>query len=683
MAANSNIQLTSLDFDALKSNFLTYLQGQEVFKDYNFQGSALNALVDVLTYNTQYNAYYLNMVANEMFLDSAVQRGSVVSHAKLLNYTPKSASAPTATVDVVFTGVTDSSLTLPAYSTFSSLAIDGINYTFVNPDTHTVNTDMANNIATFSNVEIKQGVYATYSYTVNSVTNPTYTYEIPDATIDTSSLQVIVQQSSSNSSITTYSLAENYTQVGPNDTVYFLQEALNGNYQIYFGDGIIGKKLEDNNIVIINYVSTEGTAAAGANAFVLMQTVGGYSPSAVNSVTAATQGGDKETIDSIKFQAPKSYAAQNRAVTKDDYITLIQQNKAGLSFDAVNVWGGEENDPPQYGRIFVAVKPKGGYTLTQNQKNIIVNDIIKPISIMTVTPQIVDVDYVYLILEGYVTYEPKKTTRTSQQITELVRQGVITFCNANLNTFNSTFVVGNLIQYTQNLDKSIVAIDYDLYLQKRIIPTLGVTRDYKIKFGNQLENGLSREALVISPSFGQYDSTGNYYSTVYFEVSPDTSTNVDSITLVSGGSGYTSPTISISGDGTGAKATATVENGIITGITITSGGANYTQAIVTISDSTGSGASAVAVLRGDYGTLRTYYYVNGVKNILTQNAGTVDYSTGTVTLTSFSPTVINNTDGIMTVNGYAMERTVSSTYDRIITLDSGDAAAVSINTTAK
>ena len=302
---------------------------------------------------------------------------------------------------------------------------------------------------------------------------------------------------------------------------------------------------------------------------------------------------------------------------------------------------------------------------------------------MTVTPQIVDVDYVYLILEGYVTYEPKKTTRTSQQITELVRQGVITFCNANLNTFNSTFVVGNLIQYTQNLDKSIVAIDYDLYLQKRIIPTLGVTRDYKIKFGNQLENGLSREALVISPSFGQYDSTGNYYSTVYFEVSPDTSTNVDSITLVSGGSGYTSPTISISGDGTGAKATATVENGIITGITITSGGANYTQAIVTISDSTGSGASAVAVLRGDYGTLRTYYYVNGVKNILTQNAGTVDYSTGTVTLTSFSPTVINNTDGIMTVNGYAMERTVSSTYDRIITLDSGDAAAVSINTTAK
>ena len=679
--ANSNIQMTDLDFNTIKNNLKTYLQSQDTLKDYNYEGSALSTLLDVLAYNTQYNAYYLNMVANEMFLDTAIQRGSVVSHAKLLNYVPKSATAPTATVNLVVSNVTDSSLTLPKFTTFISEAIDGVNYNFVTADTHTVNT--ANNTATFSSVQIKQGTPASLSFVVDSATNPTYTFDITDTNIDTSSLVVTVQQSSSNGATDVYTQASDYLALNGNSLVYFLQEGTNGYYQIYFGDNVIGKKLTDGNIVFLSYIVTKGTASAGANNFVLMEAVGGYSTTTVYPLVAASSGSAKEDIASIKFQAPKSYAAQNRAVTKDDYITLIQQNKKGIALQAVNVWGGEDNDPPQYGRIFVAAKPIGGYSLTQNQKNIILNDIIKPISVLTVTPQIVDVDYVYLLLEASVIYEPKKTTLTSQQISELVKQGIITFCNTNLNTFNSTFVVGNLIQYTQGLDKSILAIDYDLYLQKRVVPKLGVTRDYTIKFGNKLENGLSREALVISPSFGQYDSTGNYYSTVYFEVSPDNSTNVDSITLVNGGYGYTSPTITISGDGTGAKATATIENGVITGITITSGGANYTQAIVVITDPTGSGASAVAVLRGDYGTLRTYYYVNGVKNILTTNAGTVDYTTGTVTLTNFSPTVINNTDGIMRVNGYAMERTVSSTYDRIITLDSGDSAAITINTTTK
>jgi hypothetical protein len=326
--------------------------------------------------------------------------------------------------------------------------------------------------------------------------------------------------------------------------------------------------------------------------------------------------------------------------------------------------------------------------LTDNQKQILINDVIKPISVLTVTPEIVDVNYVYLILNAKVLVDFKKTTLTSSQISDLVTQGVKTFCSTNLNTFNSTFVVGDLINYIQGLNKAIVAVDFDLFLQKRLIPTLGSSQNYSISFGNELGRSFGAEGLSITPSFAQYDSSANYYDTVYFEESPDNTTNIDSVSVVSGGSGYTAPTVSISGDGTGAKATATVQNGIITAITVTDGGSGYTQAIVSIVDSTGTGASATAVLRGNYGTLRTYYFLNGVKNILTgathtTNAGTVDYTNGLIILSNFAPTKLNNNDGVMRINGYAANRIVSSTYDKIITLDANDPSAITVSVTAK
>ena len=684
--ANTNIQLSSVDFSTLKTSFLNYLQSQSTFQDYNFQGSALNTLVDLLTYNTQYNAYYLNMVANEMFLDSAVQRSSVVSLSKSLNYTPKSAIAPTATVNITFNGLTANSFTLPAYLNFTSQAINGINYNFVNTDSNTVN--VVNNTATFNNIAIKQGVQATYSYTVNSTTNPSYTFEIPDATIDTNTLKVIVQQSVSNTAYDIYNQATDFLSLDGTSQVYFLQESLKGTYEIYFGDGVLGKQLIDGNIVIVNYLSTEGTASAGANSFVLMNSVSGRSASSVTSVTPASQGSDKESIESIKFQAPKSFAAQNRAVSKNDYITLIQQNKSGIALDAVNVWGGEENNPPEYGKIFVAVKPTGGYTLTDNQKLVLVNDVIKPISVLTVVPEVVNPDYVYLVFTSNVLVDFKKTTLTSSQISDLVTQGVKTFCAANLNTFNSVFVIGDLITYIQGLNKAISSVDFNLYLQKRLTPIFGASENYTINFGNSLRRSYGLEGVSITPSFSQYDSSSNFYPTVYLEESPDNTTNIDSVTLVSGGTGYTSPVITISGDGTGATATATVVNGIITNITVTSGGAGYTQAIVTITDSTGSGASATTVLRGNYGSLRSYYFLNGVKNILagathTNNAGTIDYDKGVITLSDFAPTTLNNTDGIMRFNAFASNRIVSSTYNKIITLDVNDPAAITVNVTAK
>ena len=679
--ANSNVQITDLDFNNIKTNLKTFLQSQDTLKDYNYEGSALSTILDILAYNTQYNAYYLNMVANEMFLDSALLRSSVVSHAKLLNYVPKSSQAPTATINLNVYGVTDASLTVPKFTKFLSEAIEGVNYNFVTTDSYTVN--VSSNTASFNNIAISQGIPTSLSFTVNSITNPTYTFEIPETNIDTTTLLVSVQQSGSNTTSQIYNLATNYLTLDANSPVYFLQESTTGTYQIYFGDGILGKQLVDGNIVNTSYIVTNGTASYGANNFVLMDTISGYANNNITPITGATQGSIKETISSIKFQAPKAYAAQGRAVTKNDYITLIQQNKYGIALDSVNVWGGEENTPPQYGKIFVAIKPTGGYSLTDNQKNILINDVIKPISVLTVAPEIVNVDYVYLILNSSVLVDFKKTTLTSSQITSLVTQGIQSFCASQLNTFNSTFVIGDLINYIQNLSQAFVAVDFDLFLQRRVIPTLNSSQNYSINFGNPLQRGFSNKAISFAPSFAQYDASGNFYDPVYFEESPDTTTNIDSITVAAGGFGYTAPVITISGDGTGATATAVVENGTITAINVLIGGANYTQAVVTISDPTGQGASAVAVLRGNYSSLRTYYFNNSIKNILLGAAGTVDYTNGLVTLNNFAPSALNNTDGILRVNAYAANRIVSSSYNRIITLDNNDPAAISVTVTAK
>lgn len=685
--ANSNISLVGLDFNAIKDNLKTYLKSQDTFKDYNFEGAGLSVLLDILTYNTQYNAFYLNMVANEMFLDTALQRSSVISHAKLLNYTPKSYTAPTAFVDLVCSNVTQTSLTLPAYSNFISQSIDGKNYNFINVDSI---TSVANaNTVTFNSIELKQGYSTNFSYTVDTTANPSLLFDIPDSGVDTSTLKVTIQQSSSNSYIEIYDLAQDYISLNGSSKVYFLQEGLNGNYQIYFGDDIIGKKLVDGNIVILDYISTEGTLATGANNFVLLDSIAGFESNLVTGKIAASEGQERESIESIKFQAPKSYAAQKRAITKEDYIYLLQQNSAGLSFDAVNVWGGEENDPPFYGEVFVAIKPKGGYVLTESQKQKIINNILTPVSVMTVTPKIVDIDYVYVLLDATVVYDSKRTNLTASQIGDLVKQGTIDYCNNTLNNFNSTFVIGDLINYVQRLNQSIVAVDYDVYLQKRIIPQLNIIQDYTVKFGTPIEKSvIGPESLKFYPSFAQYDNRGNYYPEVYFEESPDLTTNVDTVTIINGGSGYTNPIVTILGDGSGATATASVKNGMITSITVTSGGTSYTQATATISDSTGTGAVVIANLKGNYGDLRSYYYEGGVKNILqgathTSRVGYADYEAGIVKLLGFVPASINSSDGIFKITGYAEKRIFSSSFDRIITLDQNDPESVVVSVTAK
>jgi hypothetical protein len=682
-SANSGLQITNLDFGSIKSSLKTFLSQQDTLKDYNFDGSALSVLVDLLAYNTQYNAYYLNMVANEMFLDTAVQRGSVVSQAKLLNYVPRSSVAPKARIKLTVNQVTQSTLTLPKYSSFISEAIDGVNYTFVTTDAHTVNVTA--NTATFNDIQISQGIPATFSYTYNSTSNPQQIFEIPDENVDTSTLLVTVQESSSNVAFETFVLAEDYVSLNSTSKVYFLQENVNGRYEIYFGDGILGKSLVNNNVVNLTYVSTSGVSAFGANSFVALSGVSGFANTVVTSISSATEGSSKESIASIKYTAPKAYASQGRAVTKEDYIYLIQNNSKNLPIDSVSVWGGEENDPPVYGQIFCAVKPAGGFTLTPSQKERLATEVIKPISVLTVTPNIVDPDYTYLQIDTKVLYDVNRTTSTSNQIQSAVTSAIRNFSKNTLNTFNSVFKLPDLISAIQTADPSIITNESTVRLQKKFYPTLNARSTYFLDFGVKLKRNYFNAGLTSSPDFSQagITSIGGVRRGIFFEEVPTTTGGIATINVINQGFSYTkTPTVTITGDGRDASAFAVLVGGRVNSIVVTNPGFNYTEAIVTITpqpgDTSGALAYANPVLEGSLGIIRSYYYLNNVKTILEPNAGTINYLTGRVTLTDFAPLEVNNDLGRFTISVVPDSTIISSTFNKIVAVDEFDTDAITV-----
>ena len=690
--ANSNIQLSGLDFDTIKTNFKTFLQSQDTFKDYNFEGSGLSTLIDVLAYNTQYNAFYLNMVANEMFLDTALQRSSVISHAKLLDYIPTSQIAAQAFVDINVSNVNPSygTLTLPAYTKFVSESVDGINYDFVAAESMIVN--VANNTATFSNVSLLQGLPITYQQTVDSTTNPTYTFNIPDSNVDITTLVTQVYQSSSNSAFDVYTNADNYLSLDGSSKVYFLDAAINDQYNISFGDGILGKKLVDGNIVVLKYIVTQGNAAKGANNYVMTDSVTGVTSYKIVPRTAADNGRDRESIDSIKFQAPKSFASQKRAVTKDDYISLIQRNSIGITFDAVSVWGGEDNDPPSYGHVYICLKPKGSYVLSDYMKNRMIQEVIKPISILTIEPIIVDPDYTFVKTELNVYYDPIKTNESYTQFKESIRNKVSDYLIANLNTFNSTLATTDILVTLKENFSSFISGDIKVKLEKRTYPNLSTARTYKLFFGAPLDRGVVSSGISSYPSmsFVNPSDITKTITGVYFEEIPNPSSGISSIQIANPGYGYQyAPTITINGDGSGANATAEINTlGQISKINITSSGNNYTSAAITITnasgDTSGRFALALPVINSQYGTLRSYYFDSkNNKVILNENVGTVDYENGVVTLNSINPVDIDSTIGELRISANPKSSVISSSYDRILSFDTGDLSAININLIAK
>ena len=499
MAINSKgkIEITDLDFDAVKSNFKTFLSQQNGFTDYNFEGSGMSVLMDLLAYNTHYQAFHANMLANEMFLDTTLLRASAVSHAKALGYLPTSMKASNALVTVTVKGVpiTQTSLTMTAGSVFTT-SVNDTSYQFVTIADHTATSDTGT--FQFDDIPIFEGTRVNYTYTVDS-TNLEQQFLIPSSSVDTGTLVVRVQTSASDTTTETYKLNTDFTTLDANSKVYFLQEVEEGRFEVYFGDGVFGYKPIDGNIIILDYVVTNGALADGASAFTAASTVGGYSNVTALATASASGGGFAETVDSIKFNAPLKYASQGRAVTPDDYKSILPSVYTNIK--SVSVWGGEDNDPAIYGRVYISIRPKTGTTLTSTTKNQIITS-LKKYNVASITPVIVDPEILQLVLTTTVKYNSTLTTKTASDIKALAETTISTFNTNNLEKFDSVFRHSNLLLDLDASDVSILSSTVAVKLKRNISVTLNASTKYTINFNNAAYHPTNNHSQTVIESGG-------------------------------------------------------------------------------------------------------------------------------------------------------------------------------------
>lgn len=675
------LRVTELDFDTIKSNLKTFLNQQTEFTDYDFEGSGLSVLLDILAYNTHYNAYYLNMVANESFLDTAMLRDSVVSHAKTLGYTPYSTTAPTAIINFEIASGTSTpgTLTIPAGFSFLSNQIDNKSYNFVVLEDTTVTK--ANTTYYFDNLNIHEGQLITYSFGYNSASNPKQIFTLPDDNIDTKTIQVTVTPQSANTASIVYNKIVDVLDITSTSEGYFLQENRNGKYQIYFGNNDIGKSLPDGATVSVRYLVTNGVAANKANNFVATATLtDSLSASQTNftitPVNAAAGGASRESVDSIKFSAASQFSTQNRLVTTKDYETYIKNNYP--SIDSISVWGGEDEIPKVFGKVYVALKPKTNYYISETEKARIISEIINPKSIISVQTEIRNPEYLYLLLENDVQYSPKKTVSTETTLKQNIKQAILNYNTTYLNKFGTIYVASDVESDIAQIDlNAIVGIRTTTRVQKRFQPKLNELASYTINFNVPLHRGTITNKLV-STQFTLFDSTGTI-RTALFEEIPQSYTGISEIQITNPGSGYlTTPTITINGDGTGATAEAVIVNSKIQSINITNRGTDYTRATITITGGSGYGAEAVAVIDGRTGTLRTIYYDTlAQRQIINSNIGSVDYNNGIVTINNIRFLTADSDDGLIRLTIEADKGYLQSTRDTIITIDVDDPTAIS------
>ena len=674
------LKVTDLDFDTIKTNLKSFLNQQSEFTDYDFEGSGLNILLDILAYNTHYNAYYLNMVANESFLDTAMLRDSVISHAKTLGYTPYSTTAPVATINFEAKSASNTAgtLTLPAGFVFLSNQIDSKAYNFVVLEE--VTATKANSSYLFENLDIYEGQLVTYRFTHNSASNPKQVFTLPDANIDTKTITVQISPSAGNTSLSVYNNVTDILDVNVESEVYYLQENKSGKYQIYFGNDVVGKSLPDGAIVNVTYLLTNGTAANKANNFIAGVTAAdslaeSISNFVITPVSAASGGSDRESVDEIKFGAAAQFSTQNRLVSFKDYESYIKKNYP--SIDSLSVWGGEDETPPVYGKVYISLKPKTNYFISETEKTRIVEEIIKPKAVVAVDAEIRDPEYLYLLVENYVEYDKRKTTSSVETLKNAIRNSILVYRDTNIDKFDSTFVLSKLQDSIDIVDlNAIKGSETILRLQKRFEPLLNSTKTYEINFNAQLHRGTTVNKLTTS-QFDMFDNNG-VRRTAQIEETPESFTGVSEIQVVNGGSGYlTSPTVTITGDGTGATATAKITNGKVESITITNRGINYSRAIVTITGGSGYGAAGLAILDGRFGTLRAVYYdVSAQRQVINANAGTINYDTGLVTIDNLRILSVEPTDGLIRVNIEAEKGIIKSSKNTIITIDSDDPASI-------
>jgi len=561
MATNKKLEVTDLDFDTIKTNLKKFLRQQDQFTDYDFEGSTISSLLDVLAYNTHYNGVYANVLANEMFLDSADMRNSIVSHAKHVGYTPRSATAPYADVNLVVNNATGATLTAAQGTTFTS-TVDGVSYNYiVKEDTTTTPVD---GVYTFKNLELYEGTLVTNKYTVNT-TDANQRFLIKNDMADTTTLLVKVQNSSTDTTTTTYALSTDLADVSSTSAVYFLEGAEDEQYEVVFGDGVLGKALSTGNIVSLIYIVTNGSDSNGASSFALSGNVGGFTDVSLTVNTNSVNGADPESPASIRFNAPKQFATQNRAVTAKDYESKVKTIYSNAK--SVQVWGGEDNETPVYGRVYISINPVAGATLTEATKSDIITQ-LKDFNVASITPVIEDPETTFIQPTVTIRYDAKSTTNTAASIKSLVQTAITNFNTDNLQEFDQVFRHSKFIETVNKADDSILSNITTLKLHKAFTATVSSSTTYTISFNNALYN----------PHSGHNSDMGGILSSSSFKVSGDTTNDYF-----------------LNDDG--------------------------------------------------QGNVRLYYVAGGV-NVYTNNTqGTIDYTTGKITLNSLHISEVGNVDG--------------------------------------
>jgi hypothetical protein len=558
---SNKLEVSDFDFDDIKSNLKTFLQSQVEFQDYDFEGSGFAVLIDTLAYNSHYLGFNANMLANEMYLDSADVRKNIVSLAKMLNYTPSSVRAPIANLNITVNNATGQTLTMTKGTVFTT-SVNGNNFEYLTNEDITITP--SDGVYTFSNVNIYEGTLITYRYTVDA-NDPDQRFILTSGNADTTTLKVSVQNSNSDATTEVYTLAGGYNSVTNTSKVYFLQETDDGRYEIYFGDGVMGKKLSDGNIVILEYIVTNKSDSNGASSFTLATNISGFADVSITTNSVSQGGAEAETKDSIRFNAPLSYAAQDRAVTTSDYETIVRNIYPNAL--SISAWGGEDDETPVYGVVKIAIKSASGSTLTEQTKANIVTA-LKPYNVASVRPQIVDPETTSILLTSNIKYNSRVTSKSASTLKSDVISTLNNYNTTTLQKFDSIFRYSKLITAIDNTDTSIVSNITTLRIRKSFQPTINSSTRYDIYFRNALYN----------PHTGHKAMQGGIFSSTGFKVSGDT---VNEYFLDDDGEG----------------------------------------------------------------NIRRYRLVSGVRTYVNNTQGTIDYTTGQITINSLNVSSISNIRG--------------------------------------
>ena len=504
MSANTYLNVTEVDFADIKSNLKSYLQSQTQFNDYDFEGSNMSVLLDVLSYNTHYNAFYTNMLANEMFLDTAQQRDSVVSRAKELGYITRSARGASANVTLTFTGVSNaiSEFALPKNTTFTT-SINDRTFTFVTPETNIIK-NISN--AFSKAITITEGTPVTQEFTVNDASP--IKYVIPNENVDTRSIRVTVKESASSSANTIYTQATNIREVNNQSAVYYLQETHDKQYEILFGTGSLGKPVVNGNVIQIEYRVCHGIQTNGANTFSIdsLSVTPSYTSVSLSVNSVARGGVEIESVDSIKFNAPRNFKIQNRAVVAKDFERIILNENTNLS--SVIAFGGEEAEPALHGKVYIAIKPQGELIPTATLKDEIKNS-IKTRTMLGIDPVIIDPTYLYVVPTITTYYDTLKANIGSGAIQALVRDAIVNFSKTNLEQFGQKLRYSRFVRSIDNTNEAILNNEAEFEIQKRFVPSTTTSSLIELQYHNALQpSSISSTAFTFNNFISRLDDDG-------------------------------------------------------------------------------------------------------------------------------------------------------------------------------